>query len=80
MLQTVFELLIRSHNHIKGLLVLLLPVNEVLQSSSRALYVPPSAPFTLLANKLISFSIVQVHFLLLLEREVKLRVEAACRV
>ena len=42
-LQAILELLVRSHYHVEGLLVLLLAVDEVLETRAGALDVAPCA-------------------------------------
>lgn len=76
MLEAVLELLVRPHDHIEGLLVLLLTVNEVLEAGARVLNISPGAALTFLPNEFVALSILQIHFLLLLERDVKLGVQA----
>lgn len=76
-LQAVLQLLVRPHYHVERLLVLLLAVNEVLEAGARVLDVAPRRPLALLADELVSLPIVDVHFLLLLEGEVQLGVEAS---
>ena len=76
-LQAILQLLIGSHNHVEGLLVLLLAVDEVLESGPGVFDVAPRGPLALLPDELVALPVVQVHFLLLLEGKVELGVEAS---
>ena len=76
-LQAILELLVRSHYHVEGLLVLLLAVDEVLEAGAGVLDVAPRAPLALLADELVALAILQIHLLLLLECNVKLSVQTS---
>ena len=49
-LQAVLELLVRSHDHVEGLLVLLLAVDEVLEAGAGVFDVTPRASLAFLAD------------------------------
>ena len=76
-LKAILKLLVRPHDHVEGLLVLLLAVNEALEACAGVLDVAPSASLALLADELVALAILEVHLLLLLESNMQLGVQAS---